>query len=699
MTVDSQFPPSRLDPNWVASGLRTRVLLPLGLGMVLLAASLTAYLVASRMEASRQQIAATAHSANAILAEQTAHEVEAMRTIMGLLLHDTVLQAAFAARDRDALLAYAQPILEGMSARSQVSHLYFHLPDRTSLLRVHLPERHGDRIDRKSLQEAQRSGMPFWGYEQGMLGNFTLRVVYPWRSAGEVIGYLELGVEFDHLALGVKQALGADLFVVTGKAHFDEAAWAGGQANRRQPIAWNELPGDIVLSRTTAQLPAAARAYLSLPGRRQGTLDFEGREGERHVHVHVSPFELLGEYMGDLLVVDDVTDLVAGRRQGVATVVLLSLAVGGSLMLLFHSLLGRVQRDVTERTARLDEASLRLASEQHERHRAEQKLAAEQERNQLLEARGLMVEELAAANRTWRAALRENEEITARLRETQGQLVTAARGAGRAEIATNVLHNVGNVLNSVNVSASVIGGTLRKSRLPGLPRALALLQEHPDDLGDFLARDPKGKQVPGYLRAMAKALAGEQKVMGEELDRLVKSIDHIKDIVSTQQTHAGGNHVAEPVQPAELAEDALRMQGSALARHQVAVVRQFEPMPALPLDRSRVLQILVNLISNAKAAMSTAAATGRQLTLKIERPAADRLRFVVRDEGEGIAPENLARMFVPGFTTRSDGHGFGLASSALAASELGGALSGESAGVGHGATFTLELPIVPAPAG
>jgi signal transduction histidine kinase len=278
----------------------------------------------------------------------------------------------------------------------------------------------------------------------------------------------------------------------------------------------------------------------------------------------------------------------------------------------------------------------------------------------------------------------------------QAQLVGSAREAGRAEIATNVLHNVGNVLNSVNVSASVISTTLQKSRLPGLPRALALLQAHGDDLGRFLTEDPKGKLLPGYLGAVADALAAEQKGMADELARLIKSIDHIKDIVATQQTHAAGNHVIEPVDPAELADDALRMQGSALARHQVAVVREFEPMPPVPVDRGRVLQILVNLISNAKAAMSSASADGQQLTLKIDRPGAGRLRFVVQDQGEGIAPENLTRIFSHGFTTRPSGHGFGLHSSALAARELGGSLTASSEGVGRGATFVLELPIDPA---
>ena len=63
------------------------------------------------------------------------------------------------------------------------------------------------------------------------------------------------------------------------------------------------------------------------------------------------------------------------------------------------------------------------------------------------------------------------------------------------------------------------------------------------------------------------------------------------------------------------------------------------------------------------------------------------------DNGIGIPADNLTRIFGHGFTTRKEGHGFGLHSGALAAKELGGALTVESDGPGKGATFTLEFPI------
>jgi len=311
-----------------------------------------------------------------------------------------------------------------------------------------------------------------------------------------------------------------------------------------------------------------------------------------------------------------------------------------------------------------------------------------------------LVRSRAVINRVNEELQGANESLEQRVHElhqTQGQLVATARQAGMAEMATNVLHNVGNILNSVNVSADLVSSTLRTSRAPGLMRAVQLMDEHAADLGDFLTHDDKGKLLPGYLGGIAQALAQEQQGMVKELGHLTRSIDHIKDVVATQQSYAGVSSVVVPVQICDLAEDALRMNSGALARHQVTVVKEFAEVPVLQLDKGRVLQILVNLISNAKNAMTGMVGGSHQITLRVDMDmnvdAGSSLRVSVRDEGEGITQENLTRIFGHGFTTRKAGHGFGLHSCALAARQMGGTLTAHSDGPGKGATFTLELPI------
>ncbi|MDB5872267.1 MAG: multi-sensor signal transduction histidine kinase [Ramlibacter sp.] len=298
------------------------------------------------------------------------------------------------------------------------------------------------------------------------------------------------------------------------------------------------------------------------------------------------------------------------------------------------------------------------------------------------------------AETTYNAFLRdltERKRAQAELEDVQ-KTVDASRQAGMAEIATNVLHNVGNILNSVNVSATLVSGTLRTSRARGLSQAVQMLDEHAANLGDFLTLDPKGKLLPGYLAGVAQALAQEQQQMSTELAHLTDSIDHIKGVVATQQSYAGGVNLVEPLQICDVAEDALRMNCGALERHGVTVVKQFSQVPVVRLDRVRVLQILVNLISNAGNAMENVPAQHSRITLSVDAIGSRGLRVSVRDEGEGIPVENLTRIFAHGFTTRKKGHGFGLHSCALAARQMGGTLTAHSDGPGRGATFTLELP-------
>ncbi|MGE8187285.1 DAHL domain-containing protein [Pseudomonas sp. NPDC086278] len=289
------------------------------------------------------------------------------------------------------------------------------------------------------------------------------------------------------------------------------------------------------------------------------------------------------------------------------------------------------------------------------------------------------------------------EERTRELKDTQSELLDTARQAGMAEIATNVLHNVGNVLNSVNISADLVSRKLRNSKAQGLGKAMQLINEHQSDLGTFLAQDEKGKLLPGYLNQLVDAIALEQQSMTEELARLTKSVDHIKDIVATQQSYAGANSLMEPLHISELLEDALRMNAGALTRHQVTVVKEYNEVPQVMGDKHRLLLILINLISNAKYAMSDLSNRPRQMTLGVKIVEDATLQISVKDDGEGIAPENMTRIFAHGFTTRKEGHGFGLHSCALAAIEMNGHLSAHSDGPGKGAQFTLQIPLKTVP--
>jgi C4-dicarboxylate-specific signal transduction histidine kinase len=287
----------------------------------------------------------------------------------------------------------------------------------------------------------------------------------------------------------------------------------------------------------------------------------------------------------------------------------------------------------------------------------------------------------------------ERKKAEADLETIHQELLQASRQAGMAEVATNVLHNVGNVLNSVNTSASVVMEQVRGSKVTGVSRMAALLEENRDDLLGFLARDNRAQQILVYLKTLSTHLGDEHKTILRELGELSKNIEHIKEIVTMQQSYAKVSGVEELHSAESLIEDSLRIHMTALGRHHVKLIRKYEPVPELLVDKHKVLQILVNLIGNAKYALNESDHEDRQLSLSVKANGGDRVFISVADNGIGIAPENLIRIFSHGFTTKKNGHGFGLHSGFLAAKEMGGSLSVHSDGPGKGATFTLELPI------
>jgi PAS domain S-box-containing protein len=290
------------------------------------------------------------------------------------------------------------------------------------------------------------------------------------------------------------------------------------------------------------------------------------------------------------------------------------------------------------------------------------------------------------------------EDITTRklaeaeLKAMHGKLLETSRQAGMAEVATSVLHNVGNVLNSVNIASACVAEHLRNSKAASLVRIVAMLREHEADLGAFFTNDARARQLPGFLAQLSDRLVAERAKGLEELAHLQKNIEHIRDIVAMQQTYAKVSGLTETIQVAELVEDTLRMSEESLASHNVRIVREFSDVPPVTVEKHKVLQILVNLVRNAKHACEAAEGPDKMVTVRVYNGDGT-VKVAVADNGVGIPAENLARVFNHGFTTKKDGHGFGLHSGALAAREVGGSLRAESKGSGQGSTFTLELPI------
>ena len=277
--------------------------------------------------------------------------------------------------------------------------------------------------------------------------------------------------------------------------------------------------------------------------------------------------------------------------------------------------------------------------------------------------------------------------------ELQEKLIASSRQAGMAEVATGVLHNVGNVLNSVNVSAQLLAERTKESQVVWLGRATALIEEHLSDLAAYITTDAKGQHLPDYLCKLSSRLLEEREASLDELNSLVRNVEHIKEIVTRQQSYAALGGVAVEASLATLADDALKTCDGSLQKYKIEVKRQFDDVPPIMTDKHKVMQILINLISNAKHALIASGNAEKQVAVRVETVGTERVAVTVTDNGVGITTDAIDRVFNHGFTTKKDGHGFGLHSSSLAAKELGGALTVFSAGVGQGAAFKLELPL------
>lgn len=318
----------------------------------------------------------------------------------------------------------------------------------------------------------------------------------------------------------------------------------------------------------------------------------------------------------------------------------------------------------------------------------------EQSRTQVLSQN----KQLEHTNEVLQVEIEERKRVQMEREQLNKQLLESSRLVGMADVASTVLHNVGNVLNSVNVSVDVVTNLLKQTPMNDVALIASMLKDHKHHLNTYLSETQEGQQIPSYLSMLAEAVSQNQALVEKELDGLGRNIEHIRQIVDRQIDLARpGGGILEPVCFQDLMEQALAIHQSALESRGYEIEQQYDAMLQGMCDRHQVLQILVNLISNAKNAMDTMPGKRHRLTLQFGR--ADDLpgfvRFQVSDTGVGITPENLGRLFTQGFTTRPEGHGIGLHSAALAAKNLGGTLQGRSDGQGRGAAFTLDLPFIP----
>ena len=271
-------------------------------------------------------------------------------------------------------------------------------------------------------------------------------------------------------------------------------------------------------------------------------------------------------------------------------------------------------------------------------------------------------------------------------------MISMAKAAGIAEGATNALHNIGNVLNSILLTTHQLDKRMDFSFIQSLKKLDHLLQSQADNLQGFYRDDPRSEKIPGLISAITESAISQIADVHCELKEIANNADHISAVISGQRENSKSGNQLEPVSIDSLVDQSLAACKVHFQKHSIDVDKDIESnLPLIPTDRHQVIQILANLLKNACEAVSEANISNPKINVNVKKHR-DSLRVEVIDNGIGIDTEKMSHIFERGFTTKSSGCGFGLHSCVAIAEELGGSLSASSDGALQGSTFAFTLP-------
>jgi signal transduction histidine kinase len=286
----------------------------------------------------------------------------------------------------------------------------------------------------------------------------------------------------------------------------------------------------------------------------------------------------------------------------------------------------------------------------------------------------------------------KRKELEAQNYQLNEKIITVAKQAWLAEVAVSVIHNIGNILNSATTSASILINNLNNSNLYKITEVISLLKQNSDSTNKFLTENPKGNKIPKYLIALENNITLETENLEQELGNINTCLEHIKSIISSQESISGLCNLREKVLLSNLIESTLKFFGTNIDNHNIQINKNYLDDYLVMVDYSKLLQIFTNLIKNSIDSLLQQNPDNKTITITIKKTSEQLIIITCEDNGIGIAPDDLIRLFNFGFTNKPDGHGFGLYNSIQKATELGGNLTATSPGIGHGATFTLCLP-------
>ena len=341
-----------------SSSLKTRVLLPFTVALVILLAALIFNVYHDQYDRLSEDVETRLEFVQELFDKQILSETEQLDAIIALLSKNRLIQEAWLAKDREALLQLSAPLLNDLSSKLRFTHFYFHDASRVNFLRVYNPERFGDRIDRYTIKQAEKTGKPAAGIELGKLGTLTLRMVHPWKINGKLVGYIEMGEEIDHLIRKLRDVLQVELYVSIYKEFINREDWEAGMKLMDLQSNWDQFPDSVIVGKTNTVIPEMLGSFLSRGqhGYMEMATGLKLSMGLDQFRVGVIPlFDASTQEVGDIVVLYNVTDLARSTKDTIIITSIICITIGLSLFVLFFKILDKVDNELTKHRQNLEE--------------------------------------------------------------------------------------------------------------------------------------------------------------------------------------------------------------------------------------------------------------------------------------------------------------------------------------------------------
>jgi methyl-accepting chemotaxis protein len=351
--------------------MTTRILIPLALTLLLLLSLAIASIYWLQRIHLNEEMSENLLEVEQLFKMKLDEEAKVLESQINLLQMDKALQQAYLAKDRKALLHHALPFFNAIRSKHQVTHFYFIELDQLCFLRVHNPPRYGDTIPRFTLTGAMRDNAPVYGIELGKFATFTLRFVYPWRINGELIGYIELGKEIEHITVALHHILGVELFFTINKSFIERADWEEGLKMMGRSGNWRQFPDVILIDKTMPTVPETLKEILNgfLDVRKTGdlTTNFNVSMNQKPYHGGFIPlFDAGQRELGNIVVLKEVSEQKRALRTLSLILIILSIVIGSGLLVFFYLFIRRIEKQI-----------IRLHEQQIRTHKNQFKLANE----------------------------------------------------------------------------------------------------------------------------------------------------------------------------------------------------------------------------------------------------------------------------------------------------------------------------------